>query len=54
MIQDRLTAKFLSAKLATRRALKPAAPKSPSRQGQKPSAIEVYSRGRPLPASVWL
>ena len=54
MIQDRLTAKFLSAKLATRRAFKQANHKASGTKTEKPSAIEVYSRGRRLAASVWI
>ena len=51
MIRDRLTAKFLTAKPA-RRAAPPPVRKTPAKG--KPSAIEVYARGRRLPASVWM
>ena len=51
MIRDRLTAKFLTAKPA-RRAAPKVARKAPAQD--KPSAIEVYARGRRLPASVWM
>ena len=54
MIQDRLTAKFLNAKLAARRVLKPASQKPSAPKAEQPSAIEVYSRGRRLTASVWI
>ena len=52
MIQDRLTAKFQSAKPATRRVTgtvktaKPAPAKKP--------AMDAYAKGRQLSASFWL
>jgi len=53
MIQDRLTAKFQSAKPAKRREAKPAQPVVKAKAVKAPAA-DMYTRGRRIAASFWL
>lgn len=52
MIQDRLTAKFQSAKPAKRRESKPQS--APKTKTAKAPATDAYTRGRKLAGSFWL
>jgi len=53
MIQDRLTAKFQSAKPTQRRAVKTVQPKSSAAKAKAP-ATDRFTRGRTVSGSFWI
>jgi hypothetical protein len=53
MIQDRLTAKFQSAKPSKRRETKPALPKAVTSKAKGP-VTDTYTKGRRIAGSFWL